>query len=57
MLFFLLRFKERLSKTGFEPNGELYRIVDKAHDAVHHLSVVLHYESCFRGTGRPAKEK
>lgn len=28
----------------------LLGVVERAHDAVHHLSVVLHYESCSHGT-------
>ena len=57
MLVFLLRFRDRLKYTGFEPDGELYRVADKAHDAVHHLSVVLHYESVPRGAGYPARDE
>lgn len=55
MLSFLIRFKERLDEVGFPPDGELPRVVTKALDAVHHLSVVLHHESCSHGVGRKPK--
>lgn len=57
MLVFLLKFRDRLKYTGFDSDGQLYQVVERAHDAVHHLSVVLHYESCPRGAGYPAKSE
>ena len=36
-------------------NGDpkLYRLVRAAEDAMHSLSVELHYQSCVHGVGRP----
>ena len=56
MLVFLLHLKDRMLRAGFPPDGELYRVASKAHDAVHHLSVVLHYESCKSGVGLKPKD-
>jgi hypothetical protein len=51
---YMLRVRERMEKTGFNPTDELYPPVRAAEDALHRLWVHLHYRSCERGTGRPA---
>jgi hypothetical protein len=57
MLRFLLLCRKRLDARGFDPNGKLYRAVSTAYDAMYHLHMELHYESCGRGMGRPPKEE
>jgi hypothetical protein len=53
MLGYLVRLRERMGKVGFLPGDPLYQLVRKAEDALHRLSVELHYRSCGSGTGRP----
>jgi hypothetical protein len=55
MLNYLGRLKTRMEKTGRQ-NGKLYVVVSKAHDAVHALSVDLHYLSCPGGVYREPEE-
>jgi hypothetical protein len=43
MLGYLHRLKGRMDATGFVPSDPLYRLVGEAFDAVHWLSVALHY--------------
>jgi hypothetical protein len=55
MLNYLGRLKTRMEKTRRQ-NSKLYKLVDKAHDAVHALSVDLHYLSCGHGVYREPEE-
>jgi hypothetical protein len=55
MLNYLGRLRTRMEKTGRQ-NGKLYQLVAKAHDAVHALSVDLHYLSCPGGVYREPEE-
>jgi hypothetical protein len=45
MQFWLGRLKERMVAQGFLPHDELFQLVDKAHNSLHHLFVDLHYRS------------
>jgi hypothetical protein len=54
---YLLRLRTRMEKTGFLPNDRLYQMVCKAYDAMHRLSVDLHYRSCKSGVGRPSRDE
>ena len=51
MLNYLGRLKTRMEKTGRQ-NGKLYKFVSDAYNAVHALSVDLHYLSCGHGVYR-----
>jgi hypothetical protein len=46
MVMYLGSVRARMVEQGFPPHDELLLIVDKAHDAVHHLFVDLHYRTC-----------
>ncbi|MBX9677516.1 MAG: hypothetical protein K2X38_02050 [Gemmataceae bacterium] len=48
MLRYLGRLRKRMYGVGFLPSDPLLVVVERACDAVHHLSVLLHY---------PASEK
>lgn len=48
MLVYLGKLQARMNQAGMQ-NDELYAIVTKAHDAVHHLRVELHYRACDKG--------
>ena len=52
MIGFLYRCKRRLEAKGFDQNRKLYRLDDKAYDAMHSLHLDLHYIACERGVGR-----
>ncbi len=54
MLAYLGRLQQRMDKTGRHAD-ELYPLVEKAHNAIHHLSVELHYRTCRSGVGRPSE--
>ncbi len=57
MLGFLYRCKRRLEAKAFDHNSKLFRVVDKAYDAMHSLHLELHYISCGRGVGRPNEDR
>jgi hypothetical protein len=46
MLAYLNRLHARMEKAGFLPDDELLISVKRASDAVHDLSVRVHYLSC-----------
>jgi hypothetical protein len=52
MLGFLYRCKRRLEAKAFDKQSKLFRLVEKAYDAMHSLHLELHYISCGRGVGR-----
>jgi hypothetical protein len=52
---YLIRLKTRMEKVGFPPDDPLYKLVASAYDAMHRLSVEVHYLSC-KGVGRPSAE-
>ena len=54
-LGYLYRLRERMQKVGFLPNDPLFLRVCQAYDAVHRLSIELHYLSC-DGTGKPSRK-
>jgi hypothetical protein len=54
---YLLRLRTRMEKTGFKPDDPVYRLVCQAYDAMHRLSIDLHYRSCKSGVGRPSKDE
>ena len=43
-----------MEKTGFPPKDPLFLKVCLAYDALHELSVAVHYLSC-NGVGRPSR--
>jgi hypothetical protein len=53
---YLYRLKSRMEKVGFLPGDPLFREVCEAYDAVHKLSVTLHYLSCTSGVGLSPKK-
>ena len=53
---YLYRLKERMQKVGFPHNDKLYLLVYNASDAMHRLSVEVHYLSC-DGVGNPLKKE
>jgi len=50
-LNYLFRLRRRMEETGFPPRDSLMQRVYAAYDAVHALSVTVHYLSC-DGAGR-----
>lgn len=50
-LQYLNRLEERLIAVGALPNDSLLQKVVKARDAMHDLSIKLHYLSCDGGVG------
>jgi hypothetical protein len=49
MLGYLNALRSRMEKQGFPPNDLLRERVERAYDAVHSLSVRLHYLTCKSG--------
>jgi hypothetical protein len=49
-LCYLRRLQERMVKAGMQ-NDPLFAVVSKAYDAIHELSVKLHYRTCKSGVG------
>jgi hypothetical protein len=56
-LRYLARLRSRMEQAGFLPDDPLFRLVSKAYDAVHALSVHMHYRSCKSGVGRAEGSK
>ena len=56
-LGYLFRLRARMEKAGFPPGDKLFRLTDSAYDALHSLSVELHYLSCPSGVGRPSRSQ
>ena len=53
-LGYLCRLSSRMSRVGLDVGDpKLYRRVRAAEDALHALTVELHYQSCASGVGRP----
>jgi hypothetical protein len=53
-LGYLARLVERMDRTNLRMRDpKLYRLVRAAEDAMHALTVELHYQSCGHGVGRP----
>ena len=46
MLRYLGKLRTRMYEVGFRPTDPLMGVVEKAYDALHHLSVLLHYQGC-----------
>ena len=57
MLGYLYRLKARMEATGFPLEDDLYRLVANAEDAVHRLSIDVHYRSCEGGVFREPRTK
>ena len=55
MLRYVKRLKDRMEKRAFPKDDELYRLVARTHDDLHHLSVTLHYLTC-DGVGRQSRQ-
>lgn len=49
-LRYLGRLRDRMTRRGFPPDDPLMWRVEEAFDAVHALSVELHYLTCARGS-------
>jgi hypothetical protein len=54
---YLVRLRTRMEKVGFPSNDPLFKLVVNAEDAMHRLTVAMHYEGCKSGVGRPDKEE
>jgi hypothetical protein len=53
----LARLVERMDRTNLRMRDpKLYRLVRAAEDALHSLTVELHYQNCGHGVGRPPAE-
>jgi hypothetical protein len=52
MLGYLHRLRSRAEQV-LDPNDRLFLLIDQAYNAVHGLSVELHYRGCKGGAGRP----
>jgi hypothetical protein len=51
------RLRTRMERKGFPPGDPLFRLVDRAYDAVHHLSFHVHYLSCGSGVGEVPRKR
>ena len=56
-LRYLGRLKSRMEQVGFLPNDPLFLLVRQAYDAMHRLSIDLHYRSCAGGVGERRKKE
>jgi hypothetical protein len=54
-LGYLHRMRQRMGRRGFLPNDELLKLTVSAYNAIHSLTVELHYMSCESGVGRETK--
>lgn len=52
MLGYVGRLRERMYATGWTDADKLMQMVNGAQDALHRLTVELHYEGCEREDGR-----
>ena len=52
MLGYLNRLHRRMEKVGFLAGDPALKFVAKARDAMHELTIDLHYQSCAHQTGR-----
>jgi hypothetical protein len=52
MLGYLNRLHRRMEKAGFLPDDQSLKLVTQVRDAMHNLTVDLHYQSCPNQTGR-----
>ena len=54
-LGYLCRLREHMERRGFPPNDKLLKLTIAAYNAIHSLTVELHYMSCESGVGREPK--
>ena len=55
---YLWRMLERMDRTNLRlADPRLYGLVVAARDAMHALTVELHYQTCGHGVGRPAGDQ
>ena len=54
-LGYLYRLREHMERRGFPPNDKLLKLTIAAYNAIHSLTVELHYMSCESGVGRETK--
>jgi hypothetical protein len=54
-LGFLYRLQARMEKRDFPPSDKLFRLTATAYEALHPLSIALHYMSCKSGVGRKSQ--
>jgi hypothetical protein len=52
MLGYLNRLLKRMEKTGFPPDDRLLKLTVEARNALHELTVAVHYASCPGKMGR-----
>jgi hypothetical protein len=45
-LGYLTRLKARMERVGFRRNDPLFQRVQRAHDALHDLTIAVHYLAC-----------
>ncbi len=55
MLGYLNRLHRRMEKVGFLSDDPSLKLVTDARDAMHELTIDLHYESCRHQVGRREK--
>jgi hypothetical protein len=53
---YLRRLALRMEQRGFPRDDRLRALVDKAYDALHELTVILHYAKCGRPGGMPLSQ-
>jgi hypothetical protein len=53
MLGYLSRCRSRLDAGHYDRSGKFYALIAQAYDAMHSLSVYLHYRSITSGVGEP----
>jgi hypothetical protein len=52
MVGYLHSLVNRMERTGFPPDDDLFRLTQEAHQKLHHLRMHLHYLSCEQRVGR-----
>jgi hypothetical protein len=56
ILRYLHALRNRVQQQAFPQDDKVRRLVEAAHDNVHHLSVELHYLGIRSGVGRPSRD-
>ncbi len=50
---YLIRLRERMVNAGFSPTDPIFKLVEKAQEAMQHLCTAVPYAGCESGVGQP----
>lgn len=54
---YLVRLRGRMVQAGFSPQDPIFKLVEKAQEAMQDLCMAVHYETCENGVGRAPNSK